>query len=51
LDRHGVIGLARVLGSILAHPAQVAGLLALVRDAAAARRALRDAVIAIRTGL
>ena len=51
LDRHGVIGLARVLGSILAHPAQVAGLLALARDAAAARRALRDAVIAIRTGL
>src|SRR4029077_14506735 len=42
LDRHGAIGLARVLRSVLAHPAQVPGLLALAADAAAARRALRD---------
>jgi adenosylhomocysteine nucleosidase len=48
LDRHGAIGLARVLGSVLAHPAQVPGLLALAADAAAARRALRDAVARIR---
>ena len=49
LDRHGAIGLARVLRSVLAHPAQVPGLLALAADAAAARRALRDAIARIRT--
>jgi len=51
LDRHGAIGLARVLWSVLAHPAQLPGLLALAADAAAARRALRDAVTRIRTNV
>jgi adenosylhomocysteine nucleosidase len=51
LDEHGAIGFARVLGSILAHPAQVPGLLALAADAAAARRALRDAVARIRPNM
>jgi adenosylhomocysteine nucleosidase len=51
LDRHGAIGLARVLWSVLAHPAQFPGLLALAADAAAARRALRDAVTRIRTNV
>ena len=36
----GRIGLAAVLGSVLARPGQVPGLLALARDAAAGRRAL-----------
>jgi adenosylhomocysteine nucleosidase len=51
LDQHGAIGLARVLWSVLAHPAQVPALLVLAADAAAARRALRDAVIGIRTSV
>jgi adenosylhomocysteine nucleosidase len=51
LDEHGAIGLARVLGSILAHPAQVPGLLALAADAAAARRALRNTVARIRPNM
>jgi len=49
LDRHGAIGLARVLGSVLVHPGQLPALLALAADAAVARRALRDAVSRIRT--
>lgn len=40
LDQRGAIGLLRVIGSVLAHPTQLPGLLALARDAAAARRAL-----------
>ena len=40
LDRRGAIGLGRVIASVIAHPGQVAALLALARDAAAARRAL-----------
>jgi adenosylhomocysteine nucleosidase len=40
LDRQGTIGLARVLGSLLAGPWQLPALLALAADAAAARRAL-----------
>jgi adenosylhomocysteine nucleosidase len=40
LDQRGVVGLARVLGAVLADPRQVPALLALARDAAAARRAL-----------
>jgi adenosylhomocysteine nucleosidase len=51
LDQRGVIGLARVLWSVLVHPAQVPGLLALAGDAATARRALRDAVTRIRTSV
>jgi len=51
LDRYGAIGLVRVLWSVLAHPAQFPGLLALAADAAAARRALRDAVSRIRTNV
>ncbi len=49
LDRHGGIGLARMIGSVLAHPAQLPALLALAGDAAAARRALRQAVDRVRT--
>ena len=48
LDRHGAIGLARVIGSVLAHPGQLPALLRLAADAAAARRALREAVVAVR---
>jgi adenosylhomocysteine nucleosidase len=44
LDRHGAIGLARVLGSVLTHPGQLPSLAALAADATAARRALRLAV-------
>ncbi len=44
LDAGGVIGLGRVLASILAKPGQIAALLALARDAARARRALLDRV-------
>jgi adenosylhomocysteine nucleosidase len=40
LDRAGAIGLGRVVLSLLRRPRQVPGLLALARDAAAARRAL-----------
>ncbi len=40
LDGRGIIGLGRVLGSILRHPRQIPALLALARDAAAARQAL-----------
>ena len=47
LDRHGAIGLARVIGSVLAHPAQLPALLALAADAAAARRSLRTAVVVV----
>jgi len=48
LDRRGGIGLMRVIGSVLAHPSQVSGLLALAADVAAARRALRGAVARVR---
>ncbi len=51
LDRHGAIGLARVLGSVLAHPGQLPALLALAGDAAAARRALRIAVTRVRANI
>jgi adenosylhomocysteine nucleosidase len=51
LDRRGGIGLARVLWSVLVHPAQVPALLELAGDAAAARRALRDAVTRIRANM
>lgn len=40
LDAAGVIGISRVLRSVLAQPSQVPALLALARDAALARRAL-----------
>ena len=40
LDHAGLIGIRRVVGSLLRRPAQVGGLLALARDAALARRAL-----------
>jgi adenosylhomocysteine nucleosidase len=49
LDRRGAIGLVRVVGSVLAHPQQLPALLVLAADAAAARRALREAVVRIRT--
>ena len=40
LDAAGVIGISRVLRSVLTHPGQMPALLALARDAALARRAL-----------
>lgn len=40
LDSQGAIGAWRVLASVLAHPGQIAALLALAGDAARARRAL-----------
>ncbi len=43
LNRAGVIGLGRVLGSVFRHPGQVGRLLGLARDAAAARRTLAGA--------
>ena len=44
LDNAGVIGIARVLASVARHPGQVPGLIALGRDAAAARAALKRRV-------
>ena len=44
LDRNGAIGGLRVLASVLRAPGQVPALLALARDAAAARAALRRQV-------
>lgn len=48
LDGKGRIGARRVLESVMAAPGQIPGLLALARDAAAARAALRRRVGAIR---
>jgi len=48
LDGGGRIGLLRVLGSVVGNPGQVPGLLALARDAAAARRALKGKVSSLR---
>lgn len=48
LDANGEIGIGRVLRSLLAQPAQLPPLLALARDAAAARRSLRRRVASIR---
>jgi adenosylhomocysteine nucleosidase len=47
LDARGAIGLARVAGSVVAHPGQVPALLRLAADAAAARRALARRVAAL----
>jgi adenosylhomocysteine nucleosidase len=44
LDGGGRIGFLRVLGSVFGNPGQILGLLALARDAAAARRALAGRV-------
>ena len=44
LNHRGAIGLGRVAASVARHPAQIPALLALARDAAAARRALADRV-------
>jgi adenosylhomocysteine nucleosidase len=41
LDQRGAIGLGRVLGSVMARPWQIGGLVWLALDAALARRALR----------
>lgn len=48
LDHQGAIGLGRVLRSLALRPAQLPALLALARDAAAARRALQRRVATIR---
>lgn len=50
LNQRGAIGIARVLGSLLAGPAQLPALLALARDAALARRALAARIASIATG-
>ena len=47
LNERGIIGVSRVLRSVAAHPWQVAALLALAADAAAARRALRQRIASI----
>jgi adenosylhomocysteine nucleosidase len=47
LDQHGGIGLARVIGSVLAHPTQLPALFALAADTIMARRSLRIAIIAV----
>jgi adenosylhomocysteine nucleosidase len=48
LDARGTIGLLRVVRSVAAHPGQLPTLLALARDAAAARRALVRATPSLR---
>lgn len=48
LDARGAIGLARVAGSVAAQPGQIAALLRLAADAAAARRALARRVATLR---
>jgi adenosylhomocysteine nucleosidase len=50
LNRRGAIGLFPMLGSVLAHPAQLPALLALTRDAAAAWRALARRIASIAAG-
>jgi len=40
LDARGAIGLGAVLASVIRHPGQIAGMVGVARDAAAARRAL-----------
>ena len=50
LDSQGAIGAWRVLASVLAHPRQIAALLALAGDAARARRALGACVKMIPSG-
>jgi adenosylhomocysteine nucleosidase len=47
-NRHGSIRLARIIGSVFSQPKQLPFLPALAADAAAARRALCDAVSQIR---
>jgi adenosylhomocysteine nucleosidase len=47
LNHAGRIGFFRVLASVLRHPRQIPALLALARDASAARKALLDRVIAL----
>ena len=47
LNRRGAIGIFRVLGSVLADPAQLPALLALAHDAALARRALAQRIASI----
>jgi adenosylhomocysteine nucleosidase len=48
LDGRGAIGFGRVLRSLAAQPGQIAALLALARNAAAARRALRARLVPLR---
>lgn len=48
LDAGGAIGMLRVLRSVLARPGQIGALLALARDAARARQALRAGLVPLR---
>ncbi|MDE2581114.1 MAG: hypothetical protein KGL52_05730 [Rhodospirillales bacterium] len=48
LDQQGMIGVGRVLASVLARPAQLSALLGLAREAAAARQALATRVALLR---
>lgn len=50
LNRRGAIGVWRVLGSVLAHPAQFPVLLALTHDVVLARRALARRIAMIAAG-
>lgn len=50
LNQRGAISIFRVLGSLLAHPAQLPALLALTHDAAVARRALAQRIASIAAG-
>ena len=47
MDAEGRIGMGRVLAALARHPGQLAALLALARDAAAARRALAARIAAL----
>ncbi len=51
LDEGGVIGLRRVLASLARNPSQLGTLLVLARDAARARRALRQHMARVRPAL
>jgi adenosylhomocysteine nucleosidase len=48
LNQHGMIGVTRVLTSLLSHPLQIGALLALAADAAKAKQALNRRVATVR---
>ena len=50
LDPAGLIGIGRVIGSLLRQPRQVGSLIALARDAALARRALAGRLAQVKAG-
>lgn len=48
LDQAGIVGLGQILASLLRQPSQLRSLLTLARDAARARRALRERAVPLR---